>query len=147
MINKRFIHFIILISFSLVTNAQQKPDKHLSFCGWKYTDTNLIRLQYQRELDFLRITDHDTIVDIGSSSGSLEGCLSVIGDFKKVNFILVDIDSNCLNTTKVNNMVTDYSQLKGEPLGQQFSIVNNTTDSLCLPANNYTKAWIMNTLH
>jgi ubiquinone/menaquinone biosynthesis C-methylase UbiE len=145
--SKRFLYLVVLINITLVSSAQQKPDKKLVFCGWKYTDTATVRAQMGSKLAFYHIEDNSTIVDIGAASGEVEGFLSVIGQFKNVHFILVDIDSNCLNPTKVNNMVTYYSQLKGAPLQQKFSTVRNTPDSLYLPANQYTKAWMLNTLH
>jgi len=132
---------------ALIGVAQQKPDKHLSFCGWKYTDTAVVRAQVGGKLGFFNISDNNTIVDIGAASGEFEGCLAVIGGFKNVHFILVDIDSNCLNSTKMNNMITYYSQVKGAPLQQNFSLVQNTPDSLYLPNNQYNKVWMINTLH
>jgi len=145
--NYQLCYLILLISFSLTGTAQQKPDKKLSFCGWRYFDTTVIRNQFEKKLSFLNIHDGDTIVDIGSSSGSFEGCLCVIGNFKNVNFVLVDIDSLCLNKKRVDNMVAYYSQVKTEEIKQNFTIVQNTVDSLYLPENSYKKAWLFNTLH
>ena len=127
--------------------AQQKPKKDLSFCGWKYKDSSHIRIAVGKKLDFIQIKDGDTVVDIGAQSGTFLGCISVIVDFKQLNFILVDIDSNCLNKQKVDNMIAHYSKVKGEALKTNFTIVQNTTDSLYLPENSYTKILLMNTLH
>jgi ubiquinone/menaquinone biosynthesis C-methylase UbiE len=141
------LYCLLFTCLAQSAHAQQKPKKNLAFCGWKIADTVMIRHQYERQLTFLHITDKDTIVDIGSSSGAYEGVLAVHGNFSQVNFILVDIDTNCLNRTRVDNMVAYYSKVKGAPIQQNFSIVQNTPDSLYLPENKYRKAWLMNTLH
>jgi ubiquinone/menaquinone biosynthesis C-methylase UbiE len=121
--------------------------QHLKFCGYSYKDTAVLRKHFEAQLNFLQINNGDTIVDIGSSSGAYLGALNVIATFKNVHFILVDIDSNCLNKTKVSNMVTHYQNLRGSVFANTFSLVNNTPDSLQLPANRYKKLFIFNTLH
>jgi ubiquinone/menaquinone biosynthesis C-methylase UbiE len=121
----------------------KKPD----FCGYKYKDTSRLRMHFEQQLAFLQINSGDTIVDIGSSSGTYIGCINVIADFKNTHFILVDIDSNCLNATKVNNMIAHYEGLRGQPFNNSIGFVKNTTDSLWLPLNRYKKMWIFNTLH
>jgi ubiquinone/menaquinone biosynthesis C-methylase UbiE len=143
----RLLYSIIFLALSFTAGAQQKPKKNLAFCGFRFVDTAVLRHQFEKQLAFLRISDNDTIVDIGSSSGAMEGCLGAIGNFSQVNFILVDIDSNCLNRQRVNNMIDHYAGLKGEPLGADFTIINNTPDSLYLPSHSYRHAWLMNTLH
>ena len=135
----------ILLVFATGCLYAQRPDH--SFCGWKYSDTGTIRKGFQKPLSFLNISDGDTIADIGSASGAFEGSLSVIGNFRDVHFVLVDIDSTCLNRTSVNNMLDYYGRLKGIPLGQQFTIVNNTPDSLYLAKDKYRHIWLFNTLH
>jgi ubiquinone/menaquinone biosynthesis C-methylase UbiE len=141
---------ILLTTWFLITtvlHAQQKPRKGINFCGWRMNDTAAIRQAYANTLSFMNIRDRDTIVDVGSSSGSLEGVLSVAGDFQHVHFVLVDVDSNCLNRRMVDNMLAFYSEVKGSPISHQFSIVNNTPDSLFLPLDRYQHSWIINTIH
>jgi ubiquinone/menaquinone biosynthesis C-methylase UbiE len=138
---------LLLLPLFLLPSILFSQNRKQNFCGWRYEDTAVIRHQFERQVAFLRITDKDTIVDIGSSSGSMEGCLGVIGNYRDVNFVLVDIDSGCLSRERVGSMNSYYEKLKGRSLGQQYTIVNNTVDSLWLPANNYRKAWLMNTLH
>lgn len=117
------------------------------FCGYKYKDSALLRKHFEQQLAFLQINNGDTIVDVGTSSGAYIGAINVIAEFKKVHFILVDIDSNCLNATKVNNMIAHYENLKGFPFNNSISFVVNTTDSLWLPLNSKRTLWIFNTLH
>jgi ubiquinone/menaquinone biosynthesis C-methylase UbiE len=107
----------------------------------------MLRKHFEQQLDFLQINDGDTIADIASSSGAYIGAINVIAEFKKVHFILVDIDSNCLNSTKVNNMITYYEGLRGQPFNNTISFVVNTIDSLWMPMNSKKKLWIFNTLH
>ena len=129
--------------------GQQKDEKikKLKFCGYKYKDSSLLRKHFEQQLAFLQINNGDTIVDVGTSSGAFIGAINVIADFKNVHFILVDIDSNCLNAAKVNNMITYFENLKGEPFSNSFSFVVNSTDSLYLVLNSKRKLWIINTLH
>ena len=129
--------------------GQQNDEKikKLKFCGYKYKDSSLLRKHFEQQLAFLQINNGDTIVDVGTSSGAYIGAINVIADFKNVHFILVDIDSNCLNAAKVNNMITYFENLKGEPFSNSFSFVVNSTDSLYLVLNSKRKLWIINTLH
>ena len=129
--------------------GQQNDEKikKLKFCGYKYKDSSLLRKHFEQQLAFLQINNGDTIVDVGTSSGAFIGAINVIADFKNVHFILVDIDSNCLNAAKVNNMITYFENLKGEPFSNSFSFVVNSTDSLYLLLNSKRKLWIINTLH
>lgn len=131
--------------FLLVCSFAQK--KKIAFCGVRYTDTAILRHQYKQQLAFLKINDNDTIVDIGSSSGVMEGALGVIADYKNVHFVLVDIDTFCLSKDKLDNMVAYYDKLAAKSNTTKYTIVNNTPDSLYLPANTYRKVWLMNTLH
>jgi ubiquinone/menaquinone biosynthesis C-methylase UbiE len=134
---------------SLQSFGQQNAGKlkKIRFCGYKYKDTAILRRHFEKQLAFLEINDGDTIADIGSSSGAYIGALNVIGDFKHVHFILVDIDSNCLNTTRVSNMTSHYEGLRGSPFRNSISFVQNTVDSLYLPVNSMKKLWMFNTLH
>jgi ubiquinone/menaquinone biosynthesis C-methylase UbiE len=129
--------------------GQENPKKagKLKFCGLRYKDSALLRSQIEQQLAFLQIKDGDTIVDIGSSSGALIGCMNVIAGFKNVHFILVDIDSNCLNKAKVNNMIAYYENMKGSVFNNSISFVVNRVDSLYLPLNSKRKLLIFNTLH
>lgn len=139
--------FISLLFTCTVFAQNEERVKKLKFCGYKYKDSALLRKQFEQQLAFLQVEDGDTIVDAGTSSGAFIGAINVIADFKKVHFILVDIDSNCLNRTKVNNMIAHYEGLRGKPFDNTIAFVVNTTDSLWLPVNSKNKLWIFNTLH
>jgi ubiquinone/menaquinone biosynthesis C-methylase UbiE len=141
---------IITACFAQPTGTgRQKEEKikKLKFCGYRFKDTALLSNNYREQLAFLNIKNGDTIVDVGTSSGAYIGALNTIGLFKNVHFILVDIDTNCLNRAKVNNMISYYEALHGSPFMNTFSLVNNTPDSLNLPYHRYKKIWLMNTLH
>jgi ubiquinone/menaquinone biosynthesis C-methylase UbiE len=142
--------FILLINLLVLHAAFAQNDekvKKLKFCGYKYKDSAMLRKHFEQQLAFLQINDGDTIADIGSSSGAYIGAINVIAEFKNVHFILVDIDSNCLNSTKVNNMTAHYEGLRGQPFNNTIGFVMNTIDSLWLPFNSKKKLWIFNTLH
>jgi ubiquinone/menaquinone biosynthesis C-methylase UbiE len=140
------VNLLICITISFAQRNEEKVKK-LKFCGYKYKDSSMLRKHFEQQLAFLQINDRDTIVDVGSSSGSYIGCLNVIAEFKNAHFILVDIDSNCLNSTKVSNMISHYEGIRGKPFDNSISFVVNTVDSLWLPLNRYKKMWIFNTLH
>jgi ubiquinone/menaquinone biosynthesis C-methylase UbiE len=144
-----FILIINLLVFSSLSFAQedQAKIKKLKFCGYKYKDTALLANNFREQLSFLHINDGDTVIDIGTSSGAYIGAINVIATFKHVHFILVDIDTNCLNKVKVNNMINYYQGMLGASFLNTFSIVNNTSDSLYLPLHRYKKLWVLNTLH
>jgi predicted methyltransferase len=140
---------ICLLVFNTICFGQRNEEKikKLKFCGYKYKDSSLLRKHFEQQLAFLQIQDDDTIVDVGTSSGAYIGALNVIAGFKNAHFILVDIDSGCLNKTKVNNMIAHYEGLKGSPFNNTIDFILNTTDSLWLPLNSKKKMWMFNTLH
>jgi len=138
---------LIMLLLPAAAHAQQKPKKGITFCGWRISDTSAMHLGFDTTLAFMRISDGDTIVDIGASSGYIEGVLSVVGKFRDVHFVLVDIDSNCLNRPMVDNMLAYYSGVKEARINNHFSLVINTVDSLYLPLQHYRHSWLLNTLH
>jgi len=139
---------LLLLMLSLCVSAQNKNkiDK-LKFCGWQLNDKQKISSNFKEQFDFLNVQEGDTIVDIGAQSGTYEGCFLAVNNFKTVRFLLVDIDSSCLNQEKVHNMIAHYSKVKGDWIRNSFQIVQNTPDSLWLPLNQYRKVWLFNTLH
>ena len=139
---------MLLLMLSLCVSAQNKNkiDK-LKFCGWQLNDKQKISSNFKEQFDFLNVQEGDTIVDIGAQSGTYEGCFLAVNNFKTVRFLLVDIDSSCLNQEKVHNMIAHYSKVKGDSIRNSFQIVQNTPDSLWLPLNQYRKVWLFNTLH
>jgi len=142
---------LILLGNLLVLNvvfAQGELNvKKMKFCGYKAKDSAALRREIAQQIDFLNIQNGDTIVDVGSSSGSYIGAINAVGAFRNVHFILVDIDSNCLNTARVNNMIAWYEDLRASKFNNSISFIVNTTDSLYLPLNSKRKLWIYNTLH
>jgi len=142
------IYLLLLLMLSLCVSAQNKNkiDK-LKFCGWQLNDKQKISSNFKEQFDFLNVQEGDTIVDIGAQSGTYEGCFLAVNNFKTIRFLLVDIDSSCLNQEKVHNMIAHYSKVKGDSIRNSFQIVQNTPDSLWLPLNQYRKVWLFNTLH
>ncbi len=137
--------FFLSILFS--AQAQKlKSDKTL-FCGKIYNKTAFMKEQLKEQFDFLRLQEHDTIVDIGAASGWYEGAYSALSPLQDLHFIMVDIDTSCLNKTKLHNMVSHYSGLKGAPITNSFELVHNTVDSLFLPKEKFRKVWLINILH
>ena len=144
---KYSILFLFFLTPHIIFSQKKSKNSPSYFCGFSVSDTTEMRQYYDRQLKFLKISDNDSVVDIGAQSGNYEGILSVIGNFKNVNFFLVDIDSNCLSKGKINNMVQYYEAKSGKTFKNNFILINNTVDSLWLPLNTFKKVWILNTLH
>jgi len=142
-----FVFVLLCVSFSSFAQKRKvgKVEK-LPYCGVHWKDTTHIRMELQQQFDFLKLQPNDTIVDIGSSSGVYNGAITSLSN-QKLHFVLVDIDTACLNSRKVASMVNHFNSLKGSSINSSFQIVNNTPDSLWLPANRYKKAWLINVLH
>ena len=139
---------LLLLCLPIVSCAQDTDAKaNLDFCGLRYKNTKVLKKYLAAELAFLNIQDGDTIVDIGASSGAFAGALSVLNTKKNIHFVLVDIDTACLNQRAVNNMLRYFETFKNAPLNISTSIINNTEDSLHLPHAAAKKMWIINTLH
>ena len=136
---------IALLVISNTVYAQKK--RKLPFCGVRIEKKETLKEVYQQEIEFLDLKENDSIVDIGAGSGWYEGALSATMSLEHVHFFLVDISKDCLNETKVNNMKEYYSSLKGSPISNTFTLINNTPDSLYLSARTFKKVWILNTLH
>jgi hypothetical protein len=145
---RSFIVFVLLgmcyHSFAQKRNVG-KVEK-LPYCGVHWKDTTHIRRELQQQFNFLKLQPNDTIVDIGSSSGVYNGAIASLSEHK-LHFVLVDIDTACLNSGKVAGMTNHFNSLKGSAINSSFQIINNTPDSLWLPANSYKKAWLINVLH
>lgn len=140
---------LLLLSIPRVLSAQEKKEKinKGDFCGVMVESKADLEYDFQAYLEFLELQENDTIVDIGAGSGWREGALSVLCPLKRLNFILVDIDNDCLNETRVNKMKAHYASLKGAPITYNFQLVHNSKKSLHLPLKTFKKVWILNTLH
>ncbi len=77
---------------------------------------------YQPQYIFLAVNDGDTTVRIGAQSGWYTAAFSVAT--KKLTFILVDIDTFCLNKTKVYNVLQYYSKIQDSAITNSFQFVD-----------------------
>ena len=142
------IFILIFLSLFSFTGSAQKSKKYKGeFCGVHMKTAEMIRKIYSEQIAFVSLQENDTIVDIGAASGWFEGALSSVTDFRNISFVLVDIDSGCLNQLKVDRMQAHYASVKGAPITNRFIPVLNTPDSLYLPLDLFPKVWLLNTLH
>lgn len=139
--------FTLLLAFQPGFSQKKSKVDRISFCGVRLEKKAFLEEVYQQQFDFLNLQEYDSVVDIGAESGWYEGALSVASPLQHLTFFLVDISKDCLNETKVNNMKAHYAALKGSPITHTFKLINNTPDSLYLPAQSFRKVWVMNTLH
>jgi ubiquinone/menaquinone biosynthesis C-methylase UbiE len=139
--------FLLFLSFIAATHAGAQAKGKQTFCGVSYKKLRVLKEQMKDQFDFLHVHENDTIVDIGAASGWFEGAFGAGSGVDNVHFVLVDVDTGCLNRKKVDAMLQYYSGLKGAPINYSFELVHNTTESLQLPSNAYKKVWIFNVLH
>ena len=143
---------LLFVTLLIATPALSQSGKRnaqiqkLDFCGPRYHNLDKIKERLLTQFAFLKVAEHDTIVDIGAQSGVYEGAFTALSDFNDLHFILVDIDSACLNTRKVSAVNKHFAALKPGYVSPSFSIIINTPDSLWLPKEKYNKVWIFNTL-
>lgn len=138
---------LLFLSFSWNAGAQQwitRKDS-LGFCGLALDSTQLH--DYAKQMAFLRLQEGDTLIDIGASSGWFEGVISCLSPVKKHHFVLIDIDSACLNLRTLNRMIAYYSKLKGAGSNYTYDININTLKSLGLSAEKGKKFLLRETLH
>ncbi|HWJ92339.1 MAG TPA: class I SAM-dependent methyltransferase [Flavisolibacter sp.] len=141
---KCFLAFTVLAS--LVAAAQGKREKQ-GFCGVSYTNLKMLKEQLAEQFEFLKVQEHDTIVDVGAASGWYEGAFGAGSGINELHFVLVDLDTTCMNKKKVEAAMRHYSEVKGSPISYTFDLVHNSPDSLWLPLRSYKKLWLLNMLH
>src|SRR5687767_452110 len=107
--NKIFL-FVICMFLFYSGNSQQKKSHKLNFCGAVFSDLQKLKVNLHPQFDFLQVKENDTIVDIGASSGWVDGALSAGTEFNNLLFVLVDIDTICLSSGKVDAMISHYSK-------------------------------------
>jgi|GEM_PF-1254164 len=139
--------FLLVMSSETVQGQKGSKLESLPFCGIRSKDIDYLKKYLLPEVAFLKIKSGDTLVDIGAQSGAYDASIAVVANLNDVHFILVDIDSVCLNQTKLNNVISHFSAFNTSLSAQQFSFVNNTKDSLYLPADRYQKALLRNVIH
>ena len=142
----RQLLLLFLFLFFGMGAAAQKAAR-IQFCGAVYKNKAKMQEQLDDQFQFFQLNEKDTVVDIGAGSGWVEGAFAAVSPLSNLHFVLVDIDTICLNRQKLGNMIDHYSKLKGAPITHTFELVNNTPDSLYLASNKYQKAWLLNVLH
>src|SRR5688572_25859011 len=91
------ILFCAQLSFAQKNNKVQK----IKFCGAAYKSRSAMMELLKEEFAFLKLNDRDTVVDIGAGSGWFNGAVAAGTNIQDVHFILVDIDTSCLNQVKL----------------------------------------------
>jgi ubiquinone/menaquinone biosynthesis C-methylase UbiE len=136
---------LVIVLFGFLTGAKAQWKNKYGFCGaaLKKSVINTIKPQAK----FLNLQENDTLVDIGASSGWFQGALANVWPAKKLHFVLVDIDSACLNEEKLANMTKYYSGLKGSDIDYEYELIVNTEKSLGLSGRKFSRIMIRNTLH
>jgi hypothetical protein len=142
-LRKTLFLFLFLCIVHPFVFAQDWTTKH-GFCGVALKKWQLKEITPQAK--FMHLRENDTIVDIGSSSGWFEGALGTTTKVMNMHFILVDIDSACLNASSIARMTDYYSELKGGPIHYTYEININSEKELNL-AGQFGKVLVRNTLH
>jgi ubiquinone/menaquinone biosynthesis C-methylase UbiE len=139
---RAILFFALMITLQGIAQSKKQP-----FCGVAYSKLHLLKDQLKEQFDFLKVQEQDTVVDIGAASGWFEGAFAAGSGVSSVHFVLVDIDTGCMNRKRVDAMVQHYSAVKGAPINYSFELVHNTPENLGLPLNTYKKVWVFNMLH
>jgi ubiquinone/menaquinone biosynthesis C-methylase UbiE len=136
---------LAIVLFGALTEAGAQWKTKYGFCGaaLKKSVLNTIRPQAK----FLNLRENDTLVDIGASSGWFQGALANVWPVKKLNFVLVDVDSSCLNESNLVNMTKYYSGLKGSDIEYKYELVVNSEKTLGFKDRKFSRIMIRNTLH
>jgi hypothetical protein len=143
MILKRISIALFVVLYSM--NAKSQWNNKHGFCGAALKKWQLKAISPQAA--FLHLSEKDTVADIGAASGWFEGAIACASPVERMHFVLVDLDSSCLNREKLANMARYYSHMKGRPVNYTYDIVINSNESLFLPNQGFTKILVRNTLH
>ncbi|MBN2165634.1 MAG: hypothetical protein JW717_05105, partial [Marinilabiliaceae bacterium] len=77
-----------------------------------------------RCIDTIGFKSGETVADIGAGNGYIESMLSIFHD--SLTFYIQDIDSSVCNQKNINEAVTFYQNVKGQPILNKFIIVTGS---------------------
>jgi SAM-dependent methyltransferase len=90
-----------------------------------------------RCVDTIKFRKGEIIADIGAGNGYIEAMLSIYND--SLTFYIQDIDSTVCNQINVNEVVTFYQKVRGQPFTNKFIVVNGTDTDTNLPDGLFDK--------
>ena len=90
-----------------------------------------------RCIDTIRFKPAETVADIGAGNGYIESMLSIFHD--SLTFYIQDIDSTVCNQKTINEAVTFYQNVKGQPILNKFIIVIGSDNETNLPNDTFDK--------
>ena len=90
-----------------------------------------------RCIDTIGFKPGETVADIGAGNGYIESMLSIFHD--SLTFYIQDIDSSVCNQKNINEAVTFYQNVKGQPILNKFIIVTGSDNETNLPNDTFDK--------
>lgn len=143
--SSRIFFIACCIFFSHDAGAQIKWGTKYGFCGLAVKKSGYD--QMKRQVAFLHLQANDTLVDIGAQSGWFAAVITKLSPVQPLHFILVDIDSSCLNERKLAAMKNYYSTQGIDLSKHSFQLVHNKPVSIPLPGSAFQHIMVRNTLH
>jgi len=90
-----------------------------------------------RCIDTIKFERGETVADVGAGNGYIEAMLSIFHD--SLTFYIQDIDSSVCNQKTINDAVTFYQNVKGQPILNKFIIVIGSDNETNLPNDTFDK--------
>jgi protein-L-isoaspartate O-methyltransferase len=90
-----------------------------------------------RCIDTINFKPGETVADVGAGNGYIEAMLSIFHD--SLTFYIQDIDSSVCNQKNINEAVTFYQNVKGQPILNKFIIVTGSDNETNLPNDTFDK--------
>lgn len=90
-----------------------------------------------RCIDTIGFKSGETVADIGAGNGYIEAMLSIFHD--SLTFYIQDIDSTVCNQKAINEVVSFYQNIKGQPILNKFITVIGSDNETNLPNDIFDK--------
>ncbi|HCW08786.1 MAG TPA: hypothetical protein DGG95_15625 [Cytophagales bacterium] len=122
--------------------AQSAPASYYGL----FESKELAMTYYERFGKDFEIKNGETVADIGSDNGWLEGVYSLVPNLK-CKFYLEEIDTTCLNKKIFTQMVSHYTKLNGGSIDDDFFYSIGDERSTHLPKNTFDRVILALTYH
>ncbi len=141
--NKKNIYVLILLSFLATCMFSScfivTKNNYITYeCGFLLNSMDDVLFQKEiYKYEEYNMKAGDVIADVGGGNGAESAMLSVFYD--SLIFYIQDIDTNCLNQHKLDDVLKHYSKIKGDSISNKFHIVIGEEKKTNLPDNTFDK--------
>ena len=135
----------VALSASL-PSAAQHTEQQMRNCVFLFHKQEQARKFLDDNFDHLHFAPGEHIADIGAKGANMAGILSLF--YSNIELTLEDIDTACLSPEQVAFVLHQYELLDGHaPSDIHYDVVIGNDTSTTLPANYFTKVFLINTFH